>query len=433
MNYRTRIAPSPTGWLHIGTARTALFNFLFTKKNNGTLVLRIDDTDQERSTKQFEDNIIEGLDWLKIKYDEFYRQSERVEIYRKYLKDLIDKDLAYISQEAIIKESDRSEVIRFRNPNKKITFKDIIRGEITFDTTDLGDFVIAKDLNSPLYHLASVIDDKELNITHIIRGEDHISNTPRQILIALAIGAPIPYYAHIPLILAPDKSKLSKRHGAVSMTEYKTEGYLPEAMINFIATLGWSPQTTGINQDILNLDEIIDNFKLEDIQKSGAVFNIDKLKWLNRQYINQLTEKEIWTEINLKLPNTNNFNDIQEKYFTAMIMERINTWHDIKHLEEQGELDYIFNQPIVTEVLIKNKNHFDTLIDILETIPETEFIPDNIKEKIWDYATEQGRGEVLWPMRTALTGKEKSPDPFTVSAILGKKETISRLQKAKMV
>ena len=294
-NIRTRIAPSPTGWLHIGTARTALFNFLFAKQNGGQFILRIEDTDKVRSKKEYEDNIIEALSWLGLNYDEKYRQSERLDIYQKYLHQIIDSGQAYLSQEQAKDGSGEIEVVRFKNPNKKITFTDLIRGDITFDTTDLGDFVIAKDMSTPLYHLAVVVDDHEMKISHVIRGEDHISNTPRQILIAEAIGATIPLYAHIPLILAPDRSKLSKRHGAVAVTDYKTQGYTRGAMVNFMALLGWSPQAgpEATNEEIFNLDQLIKIFNLATVNNSGAIFNLDKLQWLNREYLKLLPQEEV--------------------------------------------------------------------------------------------------------------------------------------------
>ena len=278
----TRFAPSPTGSLHIGGARTALFNFLYTRKHGGKFILRIEDTDKERSEKKFEDDIFGGLEWLGLKYDEYYRQSERGEIYRNYIEKMLNDDLAY--------ESD-DKVIRFRNTNKKVKFDDLIRGEIEFDTTELEDFVIAKSVDEPLYHLAVVIDDFESGITHVIRGEDHISNTPRQILIQEAIGAPRPLYAHLPLILAQDRSKLSKRkHGeSVSLEYYKNKGYSSEAIINYLALLGWNP---GTEQEIFTLDELINVFDLGRVHKGGAIFDEKKLAWVNRKHFNLNKNKD---------------------------------------------------------------------------------------------------------------------------------------------
>ena len=272
----TRFPPSPTGNFHVGSARTALFNFLFARKNNGKFILRIEDTDKARSKKEFEDDIFESLEWLGLKYDEFYRQSDRGKIYRTYIEKILDDGSIY---------EDEDKIIRFKNPNKKVKFNDLVRGEIEFDTTELKDFIIAKSVDEPLYHLAVVIDDFESNITHVIRGEDHISNTPRQILIQETISAPRPIYAHLPLILAPDRSKLSKRkHGeSVSLDYYRNKGYSPEAMINYLALLGWNP---GTEQEIFTLPELINVFDFSRVHKGGAIFDEKKLAWVNRKHFN---------------------------------------------------------------------------------------------------------------------------------------------------
>ncbi len=198
----TRFAPSPTGYFHAGSYRTALFAYLYARKHAGKFILRIEDTDKERSKKEYEENIVESLKWLGLEHDEFFRQSDRGEVYKKHIQALIDADKAYLSKETPKDPGGRTEVIRFRNPNKKVTFTDLIRGDITFDTTELGDFVIAKDINEPVFHLVNVVDDFEMGVTHIIRGEDHISNTPRQILTNAALGAPGPFFAHLPLLPA---------------------------------------------------------------------------------------------------------------------------------------------------------------------------------------------------------------------------------------
>ena len=259
----TRFAPSPTGQFHLGGVRSALYNYLFAKQNKGTYILRSEDTDKERSKKEYEDNFLELFEWLGLKPDQFFRQSERTEIYKKYLEKMIADGFAYVSKEEVKEAGQRSEVIRFKNPNKKIIFSDIILGEISFDTTDLKDFVIARSLTEPLYHLTVVIDDSEMAITHVIRGQEHIANTPRQILIQEAIGASRPLYAHLPLILGKDRAKLSKRDPEViSALEYRDLGYLPEALINFMALIGWNP---GGEQEVFTLVELIKKF---DIRKT---------------------------------------------------------------------------------------------------------------------------------------------------------------------
>ncbi len=428
---RTRFAPSPTGVLHVGGARTALFNYLFAKKNGGKFILRIEDTDRERSKKEHEDDILNGLKWLGIEWDEFYRQSERGEIYEKYVKKLLDEGKAYVSEE---KEGKSKSVIRFKNPNAKIKFKDEIRGEIEFDTTELGDFVIAKDEKTPLYHLAVVVDDFETGITHVIRGEDHISNTPRQILIQEAIGASTPVYAHIPLILGADRSKLSKRHGASSVNEYRELGYLPEALVNFMAFLGWNP---GDEREIFSMEELIKEFSLEKIQKGGAVFNIDRLKWLNARYIKKMDVDKL-TELCLPYISTQYPVSSSQKEKIKKIIkikqERMNT------LAEAGEdIDYFFKEPeYEKEKLLwkkekdesKTKKHLEEIVKLLEPLSEKDFSGESVKKAVWDYAEERGRGNVLWPFRVALTGLDKSPDPFSVAEIIGKKETLNRLRNA---
>jgi len=428
---RARFAPSPTGVLHVGGARTALFNYLFAKKNGGKFVLRIEDTDKERSKKEYEDDILNGLKWLGIEWDEFYRQSERGEIYKKHIQKLLNKGKAYISEE---KEGKSKSVIRFKNPNLKVKFNDEIRGEIEFDTTELGDFVIAKDEETPLYHLAVVVDDFEMGITHIIRGEDHISNTPRQILIQDAIGSPRPIYAHIPLILGADRSKLSKRHGAASVNEYRENGYLPEALVNFMAFLGWNP---GDEREIFNMDELIKEFSLKKIQKSGAVFNVGRLNWLNSQYIKNMDIDKL-TELCLpyvssRYPAAGSQREKLKKII-ELKRERMNT------LAEAGEeIGYFFEQPEYEKekLLWKNekdlsatKKHLEKISELLENLDENNFMSHNIKSVVWDYAEERGRGNVLWPFRVALTGLDRSPDPFSVAEILGKGETMARLKRA---
>lgn len=380
-----RMAPSPTGNLHIGGIRTALFNFLFARHHGGKYILRIEDTDKERSTKEFEQNILESFAWVGLPYDELYRQSERTEIYVSYIKKMLEAGTAYISKEEPKEEDQRSEVVRFKNPNKKIAFEDMIRGTIEFDTTELGDFVIAKSPEEPLYHLAVVVDDHEMDVTHVIRGEEHLSNTPRQILILEAIGAIRPAYAHIPLILAPDRSKLSKRHGAVSVFEYKEKGVLPQALINYLALLGWNP---GTEQEIFSLKELIDIFEIGKIQKGGAIFDERKLEWFNKEHIKLLPEEE---QLKLIAKDFDMATPVLDKDKIA--------WKQTTQEEA--------------------KKHLEKVSTMLGD-------PDAIMK----YAEAEGKGNVLWPLRYALSGKEKSPDPFTLLKILGQDEATSRVEKA---
>ena len=436
----TRIAPSPTGPFHIGTARTALFNYLFAKHHGGLFLLRIEDTDKKRSKDEFEQDITSGLSWLQLPYDGFKKQSLRTDIYHTYIEQLIENKNAYSSMEASKDDPTKTvELIRLKNPNKNVTFHDLIRGDITFNTAELGDFVVAKSRHEPLYNLTVIIDDFEMGVTHVIRGEDHISNTPRQILIQEALGIKRPYYAHLPLILASDRSKLSKRHGSVSLSAFKN-GYLPEAMINYLALLGWNP---GVDDEIFSLEELVKLFDIAKVQKGGAIFDIDKLDATNRQYINRLDEETLLAMVIEKLPKrVKQLEYFSEKILSMalpLIRERIKTFDDVTTLAENRELDFYFARPEYEAKKLLGKNehdlekvkvHLETLQGILKQLDEKIFSKDRIKAAVWNFATKEGRGAVLWPMRYALTGLSKSPDPFIVSEILGKDETLARLRVA---
>ncbi len=469
---RVRIAPSPTGLFHVGTARTALFNWLFAKKNNGVFILRIEDTDKERSKKEYEESIVKALEWLGLDYQEFCRQSERTEIYQKYIRKLLDSGNAFycyhtqdelegerkeqmVKNEALrhlcnetrnMKHETKGGIIRFKNPDGKVKFNDLIRGEIEFNADLMGDFSIAKDEKTPLYNLAATIDDYEMRVSHVIRGEDHISNTPKQLLIYQAFGLEPPEFAHLPMILGPDKSKLSKRHGATALLEYRDQGYLPEAMFNFLATLGWSPQTGNQelrikNQEIMSCEEITKNFSLDSVQKSGAIFNIDKLDWMNGEYIRKMPLDELtklclpflspppkaggreqlddpaWLQkiVALEQPRLKKLSAIGDN--TAFFFDdtlnydrELLGWRDMS----DGELQ---------EVLEK-------LYDILGGI-EKNFVKENLEKILMPIANAMGdRGKLLWPLRVALTGRKASPGPFEVAEILGKQKCLQRVLEA---
>jgi glutamyl-tRNA synthetase len=436
----TRMAPSPTGHLHIGTARTALYNYLFAKKHGGSFILRTEDTDKERSKKEYEDEIVEGLDWLGITWDAFYRQSERAEIYRGYLEKAIQKGSAYLSkEESKMRPGEEVEVVRLKNPNKNITFTDEIRGEISFDTTELGDFVIARSLDDALYHFTVVVDDHEMEVTHVIRGEDHISNTPRQILIQEAIGAERPQYAHLPLILAPDRSKLSKRNGAVMLSEYRRQGFVPAAIVNYLALLGWNP---GTDRELYSLPELVSAFDISGIQKSGAVFDIEKLKWFNKEHMRGWSDEEFFEYMRARLTPElmalPQWNEERLRRLAPTIRERTSVGEDIEEECKKGEYDFAFTAPHVDPLMVKWKNdesprvtlpRLQKLAELIARMPEDQ-LPEDIKGYIWDYAVEVGKGEVLWPLRVALTGRERSPDPFTVIHIIGSAEAYNRIKVA---
>ena len=428
-----RIAPSPTGNLHIGTTRTALFNYLFAKQQGGTFVVRIEDTDKERSKPEFEKDIFDGLTHLGLIDEDTeiaQRQSERTEIYKGYLKKLIEDGFAYESKEEVTEEGQRSSVIRFKNPNKKVTFTDMIRGDITFDTTDLGDFVIAKSTEEPLFHLAVVVDDYEMKISHIIRGEDHISNTPRHILIQEALGAPTPIYAHLPLILSKERKKLSKRDGAKSMQEYLKDGYLQSALLNFIAFLGWHPDD---NEEVLTKEDLLAKFNIEKIQKGGAIFDIEKLNWFNREHIKKIPETEF-----IKIIKDQSGIEISHPTFVNLIRERITVLSDIVSLltpeGEFGNLIFDTNIQDFSKCIWKDaaaeqtREYLSHVIEVLKNTDSSEFTAEKLKHQLWDYATEKGRGAVLWPIRYILSGLDRSPDPFTLMEILGKEKSLVRLE-----
>jgi glutamyl-tRNA synthetase len=436
----TRMAPSPTGNLHIGTARTALFNYLYARKHNGLFIMRSEDTDKERSKKEYEDQILEGLAWLGLSWDTFYRQSDRTPIYRGYLEKAIQEGKAYLSkEESKMHPGEYVEVVRLKNPNKVITFSDEIRGEISFDTTELGDVVIARSLDDALYHFTVVVDDHEMEVTHVIRGEDHISNTPRQILIQEAIGAERPIYAHLPLILAPDRSKLSKRHGAVMLDEYTQRGFLAHALVNYLALLGWNP---GTDQEIFTPEELIKAFDLSGIQKSGAIFNIEKLAWFNKEHLKKYSPEAFASYAHVRIPPQiialPQYSNDRLTRLLPTIQERVEVGEDITREAGAGEYDFAFQAPHPTPDMLRWKNdasskdtlpRLQKLAEIIASLPEVSS-SEEIKERIWHYAEEVGKGEVLWPLRVALTGRERSPDPFTIIHIIGSAEAYNRVKKA---
>lgn len=436
----TRIAPSPTGLLHIGTARSALFNYLYAKKHGGEFVVRIEDTDKTRSKKEFEDDIVTGFEWLGLSYDTFVRQSERVELYIEKLNYLIEKNVAYVSKEKA-KDNPTKEVavVRLRNPGKTVVFTDMIRGEISFDTTELGDFVIARSVTDPLYHFAVVVDDADMGVTDVIRGEDHISNTPRQILIQEALGIERPLYAHVPLILVSDRSKMSKRKGAVSVNEYKAMGFLPEAIINYLALLGWNP---GTEKEVYTMDDLIKDFSIENIHKGGAIFDIEKLKWIQKEHIKRLPREAVVSMFGVALKE---YDGVQKAFVRSKkafddTLERFALTSDFEKALREGEFDFYEKRPLVTKESLswKKETSPETIPDrlqkvseLLTNVEEVSFMCDTIKDAVWDFAEREGKGAVLWPMRVALSGKERSPDPFILAEALGKTETLARLEHAR--
>ncbi len=453
----TRFAPSPTGRFHVGGIRSALFNYLYAKKHGGKFILRCEDTDPVRSKKEYEDYFLQLFEWLGLTYDEYYRQSERTYIYKKYLFQLIAEDKAYISKEETREENQsgddsqfinpkkkidkRDEVIRFRNPNKIVTFHDEVLGDISFNTTELGDFVIARELESPLYHFTVVVDDFEMGVTHIIRGQEHVPNTPRQILIQEAIGAPRPIYAHGSIILNEERAKLSKRDPLVRPAlDYRDDGYLPDALLNFMALLGWNP---GTEQEIFSREELIAAFSFERMQKQGAVFNPEKLEWVNKEHMKRLSVEEKCSYLERLMPvsitKLSGYSHEMLLRATPTLVDHLSNFGEIKEQAERGDVEYFFEDPTyLPEALFwkgdPDSSHtslqLDKITEMLQKLSDDDFSAEIIKTTLWDYATEVGRGNVLWPMRYALSGRDKSADPFTLAGILGKETTIRRLKHA---
>ena len=439
---RVRFPPSPTGYCHVGTARMAIVNYLFAKKHNGTIYFRSEDTDKERSKREYEDDIKEQLEWLGLSWDDFSRSTELVGRHTAAMQKLVDEDKAYLSEEESKKEPGvKTTVVRMRNPGTVVRFNDVIRGEISFDTTELRDFVIGRSIEDPLYNFAVVVDDAAQGITHVIRGEDHISNTPRQILIQEALGYTRPVYAHYPLHLGSDRSKLSKRTGDVAVRSYREKGYLSEALLNYIALLGWTPPS---EKELMSLEEMIAEFELEDLHKSGAIFDMEKLRWFNRQYLMRIPENDFREKsdaILMKIFTERSVPWNQEiaTKISALIKERISVYEDIETLAKDGEFDFFFKDPVLDAARIPNKGnqasdarkHLEFIYSVLEKILADDFTStESIKNAVWGYAEEQGRGAVLWPLRYAISGRDKSPDPFVIASIIGKDSTLQRIKSA---
>ncbi|MDE1924879.1 MAG: glutamate--tRNA ligase [Patescibacteria group bacterium] len=426
----TRFAPSPTGNLNIGGVRAGIFAYLFARHNKGRFIVRIEDTDRERSKKEFEENILESLAWLGIEHDALYRQSAHAARHEELLRILVEQEKAYLSREAPNEEGGREEVIRFRNPGTVITFTDAIHGEISFDTAELKDFVIAKSFSEPLFHFGVVVDDWDEGVTHVIRGEDHISNTPRQILIQEALGAPRPHYAHLPLIMGSDGAKLSKRKGAKAITEYRGLGYLPEAVLNYDALLGWHPEG---EKEIFSRSELIEAFTLERVQKSPATFDETKLLWFNREHLKLLSD----TEFSKRLRD---FSGVEaDARLIPLLRERSQTLKEASDALAAGEYGFLCDSVSFSkELLLKGakadaetvKNNLQKAAQLLKGVADEAFTAQEAKRAVFDYATGQGRASVLWPLRVALSGREKSPDPFTLCALLGKEKTLERIAGA---
>lgn len=490
---KVRFAPSPTGFLHIGGLRTALYNYFFAKKNKGKFILRIEDTDRKRLVKGGVENIIKTLREVGIKYDEGpdiggkngpYAQSERLPIYKKYLEDLLLKGKAYYcfcEQETLVKEREeqqksgetsrysgtclklskadvkkniadgKSFVARLKVPEQGSTaFEDLVYGKIEFKNKEIDHQVLLKSDGFPTYHLANVIDDHLMGITHVIRGEEWLPSTPKHILIYKALGWLAPEFAHLPLLLNPDKSKLSKRQGDVAVEDYLQKGYLPEALLNFVALLGWNPRG---DQEIYSLEELIKYFDIKSVNKSGAVFNSEKLYWLNGEYIRKMPIKELKEKVLPYLLESGLLKKQGREYVNADTEEAM----DVKFLEKIVEVEqsrlkrldefpqntfYFFKKELdygVEDLVWKKSNKHQTrynlklLLSYLEKTSDSKF--NNLKMLETDVRAfiekeKLDNGSVLWPMRMSLSGLRMSPSPFELAFVLGKEKTCMRIQTA---
>lgn len=466
---RVRMAPSPTGFFHVGSARTALYNWLFARHHKGKFILRVEDTDVTRSSEEMIQVILDGLTWLGLNWDEGpYFQSKRLDIYKSYVKKLLDKKLAYYcycNPEELEKEkqnayknkidwrydrrclnlssAERAEkeklnipkAIRFLIPNRAVEYNDIIHGPIKREAQDIEDFIIMRPNGMPTYNLACFVDDHELGISHVIRAVEHITNTPKQIALYEVLGLSKPEFAHLPLILGEDKKKLSKRHGAVSLMWYRDRGFLPEAMVNYLSLLGWSP---GDDKEIMKKDEQIQQFTLERINPANAVFDITKLEWMNGQYILNLSDEELAKSLKPYLVD-----------FGWMNPEQIESKHDwfinvcrlmkprLKFLSEVHERGiFFFLDDFEYDKHALNKYFNDkTLTLIKKFLPEMEnirnFDAQSIEQTLRDFAAvnKVKAREIIHPLRVFVTGKEGGPGLFETLELIGKETCVSRINR----
>ncbi|NUQ57614.1 MAG: glutamate--tRNA ligase [Candidatus Paceibacter sp.] len=418
----SRFAPTPTGTFQLGIIRNALYVFLLTKKTKGKFILRVDDTDP-RSKKKNEKYIIDSLIWLGLNPDEIYRQSERKHIYRRYIEKLIKNGSAYITN----KDEDKKTLIRFKNCGGKVKYFDQIRGEIVSDVSYFGDFVIARSMNDPTYHLASVVDDYEMGINYVLRGEDHIPNTPKHIMIATALGIKPPKYCHLPLLLGPDRTKLSlRKEQGMNILDFKKAGYLPEAILNFVALSGWSPKKNM--RPIFSKKELLRFFSIKGLQKANAIFDITKLDWFNKQHIRKMSLVEKFKISKSFLPKKyKTKNCVFLKKLLVFLFNRINNFSDINKMTKEGQIKYFFERPKCHFEEEINISDIKTLVTILKEIPDKNFEKTFIYSKLKDLNKSNSIIHPLEQMRRILSGRLISFDPVSISSIIGKKETLYRL------
>jgi len=475
METRVRFAPSPTGHLHIGNARTAIINWLFAKKSGGKFILRVEDTDPERSVETYIDQIYEDMKWLGLQWDEgpdiggpcgTYRQSERLDIYQKYSQKLLAEGKAYecfctpAELEQMRKEShDRGETgfynrkcfhlsdterrqfkaraikpaIRFLTPDEqRVAFQDLVRGEIHFETDNLSDFVIMRSEGIPTYNFAVVVDDGLMNISHVIRGDDHISNTPRQVLLFHALGFSLPKFVHIPMILGADRTRLSKRHGATSLDQYRLSGYLPEALINYLSLLSWSSES---GEELLTVDRLIDEFDFQRISKSAAMFDFEKLKWMNGQYIRKADAERITHLAEPYLARAGIFVDDREKLkkIISIVKEKIECIEDIVPHVRVFFQDRVRIEDRDVKAFIRQDSSQKVFWSFLRKLEHVAVLnSENFKEMMKDVQKETGvMGKNLWmPLRVALTGQMHGADLPVIAEIFGKEKCYEFVENA---
>lgn len=426
---RVRFAPSPTGYLHIGGARTALFNWLFALAKSGKFILRIEDTDVSRSQKEYLDEILQSLKWLGFDWDELYYQSQRFEIYREFADKLLKQGKAYLEKA----EDKTGEAIIFKVIPRKIKINDLIRGEIEFDAQLLKDQVLIKSDGTPTYNFACVVDDATMNITHVIRGDDHIPNTPKQVILYEALGFVLPQFAHLPMILSKEGGRLSKRKGATAISDYRKIGYLPSALVNYLLLLGWSP---GGNREIIDINEVIKLFDITDVNKTAAVLDLDKLDWINNQYFKKEDPAKLADELIPLL--------LKKGYIEAEKFDRDYIISLVKLF--QGRLsvlndfvdwaDFFFLKEIKIEPAAEKKflsqdhsREFKLFVDRLESLDKFDII--SIESSFRDMIKELNieAKALIHPIRVALTGKTIGPGLFEVIYYLDRQRTKERLER----
>ena len=453
---RTRFAPSPTGYLHIGGARTALYCWLYARKTRGTFILRIEDTDLERSTSESVQGILDGMAWLNLDYDEgpFY-QTQRFDRYREVIQQLLAEGKAYrcyCSKERLEKlreeqmankekprydgrcrnltePGEGSFVVRFKNPQEGVVeFDDLVRGKLTFANTELDDLIIARSDGTPTYNFTVVVDDWDMQVTHVIRGDDHINNTPRQINILRALGATLPHYAHVPMILGSDGKRLSKRHGAVSVLQYREEGFLPEALLNYLARLGWSHG----DQEIFSMQELIDYFEITDIHRSPAAFNQEKLLWLNQHYIKTSDPAHVAKELAWHMERLG-IDLSQGPELVDIIKAQCERAKTLREMAERSR--YFYEEVVLSDEM---RVHFSQeLVTPLTMVSDRlEKLPIWTKEAIHEILINTAEinglklGKLAQPIRIAMTGGTVSPPIDITIQLIGRERAIERLNRA---